>query len=236
MFFTSYGNKELEQVLQQNRSALNLYKRIVTDLSDSQSMWIHESGPYPDSPETEKRVVNFNTLVEWASQDWKNLDRFLKKGNWLVVFISRGGMVLLDEVENKIEDFMWTYIKPKTVKRVHEDRDIFDEYTDETIEDKLVEFKNDAVSILLVEDIVRNSENIDYVNELIAEMADDLEVEIAGIAVLSLLTREPTIGPIPIFGTLISWNGPIMTDWGNDLEDGLDYKDFSELKEYIDDH
>ncbi|MHA2297428.1 MAG: hypothetical protein ACXADA_15475 [Candidatus Hodarchaeales archaeon] len=236
MFFTNYANKELAETLRQNRSALNEYNRIVNDLYDSQSMWIHESGPYPDAPETEKRVINFNTLVEWASQDWKTLDHFLKKGNWLIVFISRGGMILLDEIENKIEDYMWTYMKPKTEPRVHEDDDVYDDYTDSTLEDKLVEFKNDTVSILFVEDIVRTSESIDYVNEKIAELADDLEVNIGNIAVITLLTRIPTIGPIPIFGTLISWNGPIFTDWGNDIEDRLDYRDFSEIKEYVDDH
>ncbi|MHA1168327.1 MAG: hypothetical protein ACTSP4_02010 [Candidatus Hodarchaeales archaeon] len=236
MFFTSNGNKELEQVLQQNRSALNEYKQIVEYLTNSRSMWIHETGPYPDVPESERRVVNFTTLVEWASKDWSNLDRFLKKGNWLVVFISRGGMILLDEIENKIDDFMWSFVKPKTGQKVHEDRDIFDEYTDPALEDKLLEFKGDSVSILFIEDIIDTTENIDYVNEFISEMAEDLEVGIGNIAVLSLLTRLQTIGPIPVFGTLLSWNGPVHMDWGNNLEDGLDYRDFSEIKEYIEDH
>ena len=45
-------------------------------------------------------------------------------------------MPLVDVLENHVDDYPWTYIKPKTSSKSHEDESIFDEYTDGLLNEK----------------------------------------------------------------------------------------------------
>ena len=71
---------------------------------------------------------------------------------------------------------------------------------------------------------------------MFTSLAEDHNINNVDHAILCLLTRTTQVSGTPVYGTLISYNGGILTDWGNDSQEGFDYYDFSEIKEYIDDH
>ncbi len=77
--------------------------------------------------------------------------------------------------------------------------------------------------------------NIDSIQEIIATKAEEYNIEILDRMALALLTRTTSVSGMPVYGTLISYHGGILTDWGNDSPDRFDYYDFSEIKENIDD-
>lgn len=244
MFFLSQTGKELVEVIRETNNASDLlndqlqsYQILLEDLRHALAIYIHKEGPYPDEPETEKKIINYHEILNWSMMDWKLIDKDLKseEENWFCVVIARGGFIVFEDVESKVEKFMISYYKPRTKLKSHEDSSIYEEYTDIALEDKLAEFANQEVNLILIDDIIDDGREIDLALEAVIEMAEEMNVVINKTVVLSLLTRIRHIGQTPVYGTLIDYSGDIFRDWGNDFEDGLDYHDFTPEKEYIDD-
>lgn len=240
MFFTAQGKKELADVLSARKAAgpIREYNRLVESLNSSISLYIYTTVP-PDFETDSKSVLGFNQLLGWAKDDWK--PAFKKfDDNTLIVFVARGGMILLDELENAIDSFVWTFIKPKLSPKSHEANEIYEEYTDPDLEEKLSKFGNEKpLNILFIEDIVEEDEyesNVVSTMEILADKLIEHDIEIGETACLALLTRTSQISNIPVYGVLLSYSGGIEIDWGNDNPEGEDFHDFSENKEYIEDH
>ncbi|MFX0113687.1 MAG: hypothetical protein ACFFB3_04000 [Candidatus Hodarchaeota archaeon] len=239
MFFLSQSDKEIATLLEDDQEATRFYTEFLGRLGQAMTLYIHHYGPIPDDMEQtgETCVLPFNVAIEWAEKDWERLWKFLQgSGNWLIVWVARGGLILLDELESRLDEFMWTYVKPKSEVREHEDEEIFEEYTDPELEAKIEEFSGVEVSILFIDDIISDPENLNLAMEHILDACEEQEVEVADMAVLSIMTRERRIGPLPVFGVLADYSGEIRVAWGNDSPDGLDEYDFSEAKETIDDY
>ncbi|MHA2365380.1 MAG: hypothetical protein ACXAC7_15585 [Candidatus Hodarchaeales archaeon] len=240
MFFTSQSNREINDVLGAKKTVgpIREYNRLLESLTESVSLYIFTSAP-PDWDAEPRSVLSFNNLVSWAKEDWKEIFKQLEE-NWLIIWIARGGMILLDEIENNVDDFIWSFIKPKVNVRSHEGEDVFEAFTDEHLVTKLKEFSNEEpLNVLFIEDIVEEDEyesNVVTALEYLADKLIDLDIELGTTACLALLTRTSQISSIPVYGVLISYSGGIETEWGNDNPEGLDYHDFSEVKEYVEDH
>lgn len=240
MFFLAQKNTELANFLRQKKTngPIREYERLVKSLDDAVSLMVYASGAPPDFDTEPKSYLRFNQLVDWAKDDWETIFNRLDE-DWIIVFIARGGFILLDEIENNIDDYIWTYIKPNLSPRQHEPIDIAEEFTDENLKKKLKNFKGETLNILFIEDIVEEDEyeaNIVIVMEELADKLEDYDIEIGETACVSLLTRTAQISSIPVYGILVSWSGGLQTDWGNDNPERLDYHDFSENLEYIADH
>lgn len=198
-------------------------------------MYIHSEGSLPD--EADIQTVPFNLFSSWASKDWESFFSISNDSSpWTVVWVARGGMILLDLVENRLDDYIWTYVKPKVIQRPHEDPDVFEEYTDPALEDKILEYYGESTSLLFIEDLVDTGDNLEFATDYILEIAEENQIEVPQMATIALATRMSNLGSMPIYGILASIDTEIRTSWGNDYEHGLDYKDFSEIKEYLDDH
>lgn len=242
MFFTAQGNKELAEVLSAKKTAgpMREYNALLESLKSSISLYLYTNVP-PDFETEPKSTLSFNRLLDWAKMDWKQSGVFKKfDENVLVVFIARGGMILLDDIENEIDNHIWTFIKPKVITHSHESSEIYEEYTDEHLNDKLQELSHEIpVNILFIEDIVEEDEyesNIVAAMELLADKLVEFDFEIGNTACVALLSRTSHITNIPVYGIVLSYSGGIETDWGNDNPEGADYRDFSEQKENIEDH
>jgi hypothetical protein len=240
MFFLSMSRKEVAEIIREEGRAApkREYNTLLSRLNKSTNLLIYRRTiPEFNAVGFTFAPLAFNTLISWSEKDWQKLYKRLKDENWLIVWVARSAFILLDVLENHIDDFPWTYIKPKTTVKSHEDESIFDEYTDEHLDEKLSKFEGQEVNVLYVDDIIMDDyeSNIDYVQEIIATKAEEFNIEIVDRVALALLTRTTSVSGMPVYGTLISYHGGILTDWGNDSPDRFDYNDFSETKEYIDD-
>ena len=242
VFFLSQENKELVEILGTRKSSQQYkeYSRLLETLNDSIALFVH-MGSIPDFDAEQRSYLSFNTAVSWAKQDWKGILKQLddEEEHWIVVFVARGGFILLDELENEIDDFVWTYIKPKVNPKPHESDDLFDEYTDDDLDTKLKQLKGEQVNILFVEDIVEEDEyesNLASALEIIALKFEDFDITIGETNCIALITRTSQLAGINIYGLLVSYSGGVECDWGNDLSEGEDYYEFSDLLETIDDH
>jgi hypoxanthine phosphoribosyltransferase len=239
LFFLSQSDKEIAALSEDDPEAASFYTEFLESLGQAMTLYIHHYGPIPDDMEQtgETCVLPFNVAIDWAGKDWERLWKFIQASdNWLIVWVARGGLILLDELESRLDECMWTYFKPKSVIREHEDLDVFEEYTDPKLEAKIEEFSGEEISILYIDDIISDTENLNLAMEHILDKCEEQEVEVADMAVLSIMTRVRRIGPLPVFGVLTDYSGEIRAAWGNDSPDGLDEYDFSEAKETIDDH
>lgn len=236
MFFLSQQEKEIPEILKEDHTALEAFKEFRDEVKESIKLYVYDSGPYPE--EKGVLILPFNNLAQWAEQDWKSLFPKFEKKRWLVIYIARGGFQLIDLIENYIDDFHWTYYKPKhdDNEREWEDDSIFEEYSDKVLEDKFADYMEESVSLLLIEDVISTGVNVEATYDHILEVAEEYEVEIGETAIISLLTRQKSVGTIPVYGVLADIQIDINTSWGNDLPDRIDYRDFQELKDYCDDH
>ncbi|MHA1214482.1 MAG: hypothetical protein ACTSR2_13365 [Candidatus Hodarchaeales archaeon] len=234
VFFLSQKELEIPEILKKDPSAKKAYNELLSGLEEALMLYIYDSGPYP--PDKGSQILPFSDLSHWAEQDWKTLYPKFEKKHWLVVFVARGGFQLIDLIEGKIDDFPWTYFKPKVEPREFEDENVFTEYCDPAFEEKLADFIDESVSILFVEDIVSTGENLEAVFDYTMEIAEEYNVEIGDVATIALITRMKNLGTIPIYGVLTDIQIDIRCSWGNDLPERIDARDFSENKEYVDDH
>jgi len=242
VFFLSQENKELVEILGTRKSSQQYkeYNRLIETLNDSVSLFIH-MGSIPDFDTEQRSYLSFNTAVNWAKQDWKSIITQLdsEEEHWIIVFVSRGGFILLDELENDLDDFVWTYIKPKVNPKPHESDDLFEEYSDDELDTKLKQFKGKQINILFVEDIVEEDEyesNLASALEIIAGKLEDYDISIGETNCIALITRTSQLAGITVYGLLVSYSGGIECDWGNDLSEGEDYYEFADLLETISDH
>lgn len=241
VFFLSQENKELVEILGTRKTSQQYkeYTRLIETLNESIAMQIH-LGSIPDFDTEQRSYLSFNTAVNWAKQDWKSIIKQLDENdNWIIVFIARGGFILLDELENDIDDYVWTFVKPKVNPKPHESNDIYDIYTDEDLDSKLKEFKGKQVNILFIEDIVEEDEyesNLASALEIISGKLEDYDITIGETNCLALLTRTSQLAGVNIYGLLVSYSGGIECDWGNDMAEGEDYYEFSDLLETVIDH
>ena len=197
-------------------------------------LYTYDSGPYPS--EEGAQILPLSDLALWAEEDWKLLYPKFDKKRWIVVYVARGGFQLVDLIENKIDDFVWTYIKPKTEIREFEDSSIYSEYADPAFEDKFADFMEENTSILFVEDIISTGENLEAAFDVTMEIAEEYNVEVGDVATIALMSRMKNLGTIPIYGVQTDIQIDLRSSWGNDLPDRIDSRDFLENKEYIDDH
>ena len=242
MFFLSQANEELVEKLGTRKTSQQLkeYNKLIETLNDSVALRII-LGSTPDFDTEQKSYLNFNTAVEWAKHDWKGLYDNLDpdEENWLVVFVARGGFILLEDIENEIDDMIWTFIKPKVQLKTHESEDIFDEFTDEDLVEKLENFAGETLNILFIEDVVEEDEyesNLASALEILAGKLEDLDIEIGETACLALITRTAQLAGINVYGLLVSYSGGIETDCGNNMAEGEDYYDFTDIHETVIDH
>ena len=240
MFFLSMSRKEVAELLREEGRAApkNEYNRLLSRLNKSTNLLIYRNAiPESNAVGTSFAPLAINTLIRWSEKDWQKMYKRLKDENWLIIWIARGAFVLVDVLENHVDDYPWTYIKPKTSLKSHEDESIFDEFTDELLNEKLSKFEGQELNLLYIDDIIMDDyeSNIDAVQEIIVTKAEEYNIEIVDRAALALLTRSTSVSGMPVYGTLISYHGGILTDWGNDSPDRFDYNDFTEIKEYIDD-
>lgn len=234
------SRKEVAELIkEEGRSAPKReYNTLVNRLNKSTNLLIYRNSiPEANAVGFTFAPISLNTLIGWSEKDWQKLLKKIKDGNWLVVWVARGGLILLDALENHLDDCVWTYIKPKTPLKSHEDKSVFDEYTDDLLDEKLAKFEGQELNILFVDDIIIDDydSNIEIVQEQIVTKAEEYNIEILERIALALLTRSTSVSGMPVYGTLISYHGGILTDWGNDSPDRFDYNDFSEIIEYIDD-
>ncbi|MFW9930704.1 MAG: hypothetical protein ACFFD1_15045 [Candidatus Thorarchaeota archaeon] len=240
MFFLSMSRKEVAEILREEGRAAPIreYNTLLDSLKSSVNLLIYRNTiPEYSAVGSSFSPLSFNTLMNWSERDWQKLFKRFKDENWLIVWVARGAFILLDVLENHLDDYTWTYIKPKTNVKPHEDESIFDEYTDELLDEKFSKFEGEEIHVLYVDDIILDDyeSNVDYVQEFITTKAEEYNIEVVERVVLALLTRTTSVSGMPVYGTLISYQGGILTDWGNDSPDRFDFNDFSETKEYIDD-
>ena len=234
VFFLSQKENEIPDILKNDPAAKKAYNEILSGLEKALMLYIYDSGPYP--PDEGSQILPFADLSHWAEHDWKSLHPKFEKKRWIVVFVARGGFQLIDLIENKIDDFTWTYIKPRTELRDFEDESIYLEYRDPVFEEKFADFMDENVSILFIEDIVSTGENLEVVFDHTMEVAEEYNVEVGDVVTLALISRMRNIGTMPIYGVQTDIQIDLRCSWGNDLPDRIDARDFSENKEYIDDH
>ena len=234
VFFLSQKENEVPDILKKDHAAKKAYNEILEGLEKALMLYIYDSGPYP--PEEGSQILPFADLAHWAEHDWKLLYPKFEKKRWIVVFIARGGLQLIDLIENKIDDFTWTYVKPQTEIRDFEDEAIYMEYRDPVFEEKFADYMEESVSILFVDDIISTGENVEAVFDLTMEVAEEYNVEVGDVVTLALISRMKNIGTMPIYGVQTDIQIDLRCSWGNDLPDRIDARDFSENKEYVDDH
>ena len=234
VFFLSQKEKEIPDILKKDPAAKKAYNEILSGLEKALMLYIYDSGPYPS--EEGAQILPLSDLALWAEEDWKLLYPKFDKKRWIVVYVARGGFQLVDLIENKTDDFIWTYFKPKTEIREFEDSSIYSEYADPAFEDKFADFMEENTSILFVEDIISTGENLEAAFDVTMEIAEQYNVEVGDVATIALMSRIRNLGTIPIYGIQTDIQIDLRSSWGNDLPDRIDSRDFSENKEYIDDH
>ncbi|MCK4848295.1 MAG: hypothetical protein KAT16_04660 [Candidatus Heimdallarchaeota archaeon] len=234
VFFLSKKEVEIEDILKKDPAAKKAYKEILKGLEQALMLYIYDSGPYP--PDEGVQILPFADLAHWAEQDWKKLYPKFEKKRWIVIFVARGGFQLIDLIENKIDDFVWTYFKPKHEERDFEDESIFEEYRDPAFEEKFADFMDENVSILFVDDIVSTGENLEAAFDYAMEVAEEYNLEIGDVVTIALISRVRNLGTIPIYGVQTDIQIDLRCSWGNDLPERIDAHDFTESKEYVDDH
>ncbi|MFX0049950.1 MAG: hypothetical protein ACFE8U_01530 [Candidatus Hermodarchaeota archaeon] len=234
VFFLSQKEIEVPDVLKKDHAAKKAYNEILSGLDNALMLYIYDSGPYP--PDEGTQILPFADLSHWAEQDWKLLFPKFEKKRWLVVYVARGGLQLIDLIENKIDDFAWTYIKPQTEIRDFEDEGIYSEYRDPAFEEKIADYMEENVSILFVEDIISTGENLETTFDHTMEVAEEYNVEVGDVITIALISRMQNLGTIPIYGVQTDIQIDLRCSWGNDLPDRIDARDFSEIREYVDDH
>lgn len=234
VFFLSKKEVEIPEILKKDPAAKKAYKEILEGLEKALMLYIYDSGPYP--PDEGAQILPFADLANWAEQDWKILYPKFEKKRWIIVFVGRGGFQLTDLIENKIDEFVWTYYKPKTEIRDFEDEVIYEEYRDPAFEEKFADFMDENVSILFVEDIVSTGENLEATFDYTMEVAEEYNVEVGDVVTIALISRMRNLGTIPIYGVQTDIQIDLRCSWGNDLPDRIDARDFTEGKEYIEDH
>ena len=234
VFFLSQKEKEIPDILKKDPAAKKAYNEILSGLEKALMLYTYDSGPYPS--EEGAQILPLSDLAIWAEEDWKLLYPKFDKKRWIVVYVARGGFQLVDLIENKIDDFVWTYFKPKTEIREFEDNSIYSEYADPAFEDKFADFMEENTSILFVEDIISTGENLEAAFDVTMEIAEEYNVEVGDVATIALMSRMRNLGTIPIYGVQTDIQIDLRSSWGNDLPDRIDSRDFLENKEYIDDH
>ncbi len=234
VFFLSQKEKEIPDILKKDPAAKKAYNEILSGLEKALMLYIYDSGPYPS--EEGAQILPLSDLALWAEEDWKLLYPKFDKKRWIVVYVARGGFQLVDLIENKTDDFIWTYFKPKTEIREFEDSSIYSEYADPAFEDKFADFMEENTSILFVEDIISTGENLEAAFDVTMEIAEQYNVEVGDVATIALMSRIRNLGTIPIYGVQTDIQIDLRSSWGNDLPDRIDSRDFSENKEYVDDH
>jgi len=234
VFFLSQKEKEIPDILKKDPAAKKAYNEILTGLEKALMLYIYDSGPYPS--EEGAQILPLSDLALWAEEDWKLLYPKFDKKRWIVVYVARGGFQLVDLIENKTDDFIWTYLKPKTEIREFEDSSVYSEYRDPAFEDKFADFMEENTSILFVEDIISTGENLEAAFDVTMEIAEEYNVEVGDVATIALMSRIRNLGTIPIYGVQTDIQIDLRSSWGNDLPDRIDSRDFLENKEYIDDH
>ncbi len=233
MFFLSKKGSEIaEAILEQEKE---WYNEFLEELGEALGLFIHDEGPPIEDPEY--TTLAFHSILDWANKDWKPFLKSLSGKSWIVVWVTRGGFILLDALESQLDDFIWTYWKPKVNPLPYEDESVYEEYSDPAFEDKLAEYSGSKTSFLLIDDlIVDDGENLEAVIEHIHEVAEELEIEVDKTVTLCLLTKIRQLGEAPIYGVLTDYNADIKVAWGNDMPSGLDTREFLDQKETIDDH
>ncbi|MHA2305671.1 MAG: hypothetical protein ACXACU_09775 [Candidatus Hodarchaeales archaeon] len=234
VFFLSQKEKEIPDILRKDPAAKKAYNEILSGLEEALMLYIYDSGPYP--PDEGNQILPFSDLAIWAEADWKLLYPKFEKKRWIVVYVARGGFQLVDLIENKIDDFTWTYFKPKNDIREFEDNSIYSEYRDPIFEDKFADFMEENTSILFVEDLISTGENLEAAFDITMEVAEEYNVEVGDVATMALISRIRNLGTMPIYGVQTDIQIDLRCSWGNDLSDRIDARDFSENREYIDDH
>jgi hypothetical protein len=91
-------------------------------------------------------------------------------------------------------------------------------------------------SILFVEDLISTGENLEAAFDITMEVAEEYNVEVGDVATMALISRIRNLGTMPIYGVQTDIQIDLRCSWGNDLSDRIDARDFSENREYIDDH
>ena len=144
----------------------------------------------------------------------------------------------MDSVENKLDNYPFTYWKPQTRKYLpHDDPDAYEDFCDSAFMDKLAEYSGSKTSFVFIDDFIDAEEtNLEAVLEHTLEVAEELEIEVDKTVAVCLLTKNKQIGEMPIYGVLTDYNATISVAWGNDSPNGIDERDFYEQKEFIDDH
>lgn len=234
VFFLSQKEKEIPDILKKDPAAKKAYNEILSGLEEALMLYVYDSGPYPSDEGSQ--ILPLSDLAIWAEADWKLLYPKFEKKRWIVVYVARGGFQLVDLIENKIDDFTWTYFKPETEVREFEDSSIYSEYRDPAFEDKFADFMEENTSILFVEDIISTGENLEAAFDITMEVAEEYNVEVGDVATMALISRIRNLGTIPIYGVQTDIQIDLRSSWGNDLSDRIDARDFLENKEYIDDH
>ncbi len=245
MLYLSQKGTELQEIIGKRNELKEpemkkWFKEFLEKQEEILRVYIHDTGPYPEDKNT--YLLPFRFALMWALQDWRP---FLKKNvtssepnSWLVVFVARGGMILAEDLESFIDSHVWTYYKPQAHPKEFDDPDVFRIYTDRLFEDKVIEFApENGFNVLFVEDVVDTGDNLEETYEYVSEILDNNDITLNRAATVSLFTRMPTLEDMPIYGILFgAENIQLDRAWGNDYEDGLDRRDFKELKEYIDEH
>jgi hypoxanthine phosphoribosyltransferase len=234
VFFLSQKEKEIPDILKKDPAAKKAYNEILSGLEKALMLYIYDSGPYPSDEGAQ--ILPFSDLAIWAEADWKLLYPKFEKKRWIIVYVARGGFQLVDLIENRIDDFVWTYFKPKTEIREFEDSSIYSEYSDPTFEDKFADYMEENTSILFVDDVISTGENLEATFDITMEIAEEYNVEVGDVATFALISRIRNLGTMPIYGVQTDIQIDLRCSWGNDLPDRIDARDFSENKEYIDDH
>jgi hypothetical protein len=233
VFFLSKKEIEIPEVLMKDPTAKKAYTELLNDLENALMLYIYDSGPYPPD---EAQILPFHTLSNWAEKDWSLLYPKFEKKRWAIVYVSRGGFQLIDLIENKIDDFVWTYFKPTTEDvREFEDESIYEEYQDPAFEEKFADFMEDSVSILFIEDLISTGASLEAVVTYPLEVAEKYNVEVGAVACIALISRMRNLGEIPIYGVQTDIQIDLRCSWGNDLPDRIDARDFIEMKDYVDD-
>lgn len=237
LFFLSQSGKEVGEVIQ-GEEAKSFYEEFLEKSSTALRLYIHDSGPIPEDEEgANLAILPFNTVTTWAMKDWTSvLTNIEDKEPIVVIWIARGGFQLLDLLDDRLDNYIWTYWKPNIFPRSHEDEKVFEEFTDQAFEDKIAEFADSSVTLLFIEDIIDTEENMEIVVEKTLEICEELNIEVKEMITFALLSRLRDPVGMPAYGVLVDFGGDIGSSWGNDLEDQMDLHDFSEEKETVDDH
>ena len=88
----------------------------------------------------------------------------------------------------------------------------------------------------IIDDIISTGENLEAAFDYAMEVAEEYNLEIGDVVTIALISRIRNLGTIPIYGVQTDIQIDLRCSWGNDLSERIDAHDFTESKEYVDDH